>query len=386
MTTECVSLDEILGQDKFTLTSQDMDTARRIANESGLSLDSVASSLLNMRPSSSSSTWTTTSHAVLRPRSTSGGDNTGPSRLSYDSSAHTAWTLTADATLLQPPTCVSVHPGLEFTLDGNIPNSKHTLILHNASPNRHVVFKLKVPNKHRTVYTITPNLGILRPQEALSIVVEVADCSHLVKDVPVHTTKTYVHQFMLQLLHAPDATCDQLEYLDYGEQHRVQAALWAQAEPTAIQQCMLTCSLPCTRLACLTTARRIPSSLSTLNRRSAQGATLTLTNLNTTSVAFKIKTNCGATSTPSFGVLASLSTISIHLAPKNYATKPTDRLRIESVALPDYEEHIRRDGKRTADDLRRIVQAAWPSIDDTFKACHTIHPWESSRKPFTPKP
>ncbi|KAF0684337.1 Aste57867_23650 [Aphanomyces stellatus] len=385
MTAQCVPLDNILGQDKFTIArSHELEMMRRIGNHS---VDSAAS-WSNLRSSTASSAWTTsapTSSQLLAPTvmPNAGLDLDDPSRASCVSSAHTAWTLTAtDPTLFLPPTFIQILPSTAFTLDGNLPDAqKHKLTLENSSTTRHVVFKVKVPNKFRAMYAITPNQGILRPGESLNIRVEVTEAPLVMDTIPLHATRTHVHRFMLQLLNVPDAICNQLEFLDYGEQHRVQSTLWADAAPSAIQETKLTCSLQCTRFACLETAGRapVPCALSVLPRPRPQfrGTYYLLTNPHSSPVAFKVKSNCHLIAAPASGLLGPNGTIAIHVAPKKDKS-PHDRLRIESFALVDVDHHLARDTKRTADDIRRIVLASWSAIELAHKSVQTMFPWDEA--------
>ncbi|RHX96442.1 hypothetical protein DYB25_003830 [Aphanomyces astaci] len=400
MTAECVTIDDLLLQeDVFSLTQDDLDAvSRRYANQSGLSSEgSRPSSTWTHMPRSSvaSSTWTTGSHP-----SVIGGKSTNqPSmqqqgvRMSCESSTNSAWTLTEDSSWLNPPACVSILPSSDFTLDGNVLGDKHTITLYNTSPSRHIVYKLKVPNKCRSWYAITPNQGILRPNESLPIVVEVAvtsSSSQLLETVPMHSSRTIVHAFRLDMIFVVDSIVDQLEYLDYGEQHRVQTALWDKALPSCIQQTMLHCHLQCTRLACLDAdvlhkhhAKHdsTKKQLSCLTRRHAHGASLVLTNSQpTTTVAFKIKSNCGLTATPSFGLIEPYGTIAVHVTPKRHTTNKLDLLRIETMPLVDVDTHVKSDPTRTLDDIRRLVQVAWSTIDAQYKTTQTMFPWEGDRR------
>ncbi|RHY27024.1 hypothetical protein DYB32_007107 [Aphanomyces invadans] len=326
-------------------------------------------------------------------------------RMSVDSSTNTAWTLTVDESWLVPPTCVSILPSSNFTLDGNILGDKHTITLVNSSPSRHIVYKLKVPSKCRSWYAITPNQGILRPNESLPIVVEVAAAApaSVLEAMPLHSSTTIEHAFRLEMIFATDAVVDQLEYLDYCEQHRVQITLWEKALPSSVQHSMVHCKVHCSRLACLDTSvlqhhldrsqqtdddkrrREHRGSLSCLTRRQAHGASLVLTNTSpSNTLMYKIKSNCGLTATPSFGFINPYGSIAVHVTPRRHATNKNDLLRIESMPAVDVDTHVKRDQSRTLDDIRRIVQAAWPTIDPQFKTTQTMYPWEGDARRVLP--
>ncbi|OQS02835.1 hypothetical protein THRCLA_04827 [Thraustotheca clavata] len=257
-----------------------------------------------------------------------------------------------------------------------------------------MLFKLNTPKPLWHDIVLTPNRGVLCPNDSIEILIEIssAACSRLTHRQTNAYTRQYEHKIQLQVIEGTPSTLDKLKSTeDFLGVHQ---SIWRATPSTNVQSLLIPVLIKATQLSRLTPSKE-PLQLVieshqlhfdfTLDENTLQfsnfGNTCIVNIANphpSAAMAVKFKTVCPSrySISPAFVVLPPHAcqpiTISLTRSTRDrlYIYEKShlrlrDCLRIESCVLPTYMEHAAKDKARSPSELARILDTRWASIPST---------------------